>query len=1240
MLQSGTEYFLRDDSSSDYDLTDLTIKRYEHTANLERLEKKLEQGNRKKQDRYIDVAIIEEDDLSSYDIPVLKTKYVITDAVAADDDDAIAAKQALLKVEYALSVKRHSAMLTNLERINADLLQIYIKRKREQTILAKFEAKAANIIFAGASNFAFVGAVWLIGPSAITWIISNIAFVQNSALRVVIRGALESFLGLSPADLLHYDKLIESLAESATGKDLYAAFKGKNPLLQSFSSSDLLNPAENGVYQTSVLALGNFLLEKSTPPWMKTINLVFGKHTMKSVDIAKVGEGVLGDIYGSVEKTVGRSILRKIPLYVGKTDAELDSILTTMKSSHAAFSSVGSRFKQFSFLIKDVYAMSNSRVYADPKFIDTRLKQTFNGLKYNSTFRNSFRSLFIPSDSGIKGNFQLFYDGGKICLGFLTDLLYDSITDTVASNLQHLSSNIISPLLRDSGDDNDDNRERKKEKIEEYKQGLRDTRLALVKAGGKGESIAEELKRLAIINRPDYVFDSKDMNVVEHAWRSLSKKYKELTDDGIINTGFLWFGVSILTSATGELINNTIPRKDEIGSYRDYFNLFTEPYVNYIRDLAKSQATDYFKKYIERDFLQELERIYEQSLDVYVRKPIMESDYYRKVAEWGKSGKEQLIAWINKRIYLGAYINGVLGPLIDFIFGYVSRFATEPVPQLLQPVHIGIRTLSLVPIFDRITESITKENMLSIYNGWSRLTLRGDAHSGLVLLGNQLLKLQPNAFTDIANFTVKEATSFEEAMDYDLKGDDGVALDLAYEELVKQQRELWNSSLVGFDVFIKTVEGQLRKQAAALVLSAKRIADSTLYNSIPHGKRYSVNSAKIKLPGGGVFNLKGDAIKEYYKEFQNITFAGTVVAYLKSNNLNPEDLTDSLLKSIASQANFSMNQDVSIIVEESRRLFTDSSVEDRIRQELLLLNKKYIGDRDFGAEYISIGGQTYNVRAASVGTVGLLEDLFGYSIEPVSVVPDESKVRKVASFAAYYDLKMRDLFKDDYLDAFLAKPSNSDMTLGVSTSGGFAFYNNIKSAEDTYYTEFALSNMRYFLFDDVNENGLLRLEQAIKINPQLGKIVFNILKTEKEGGDTSIYYEALRSSMPPDLFSVINSERIQTIDRLLGRTNSVERTLSSILTKLPVVLGGQVVDLSEISALLNDLTADDPYRVPLLNAISILEGGDISKEDLRGLRYSLSALLEEIQIYKGGLKGAKSHFSDLTDFLQYVNVCF
>ena len=1314
----------------------------------------------------IDIYITEENDESLKIVTAAWEKNIhIKLATTTDDDDdntlnkkQLQKKQLYLtrkqQSQYKESVKYNALLTSKLEKINFDLFQNYIKLKRDRKILAKFEAKAKNIIFVGVSTCAIVGTLVFIGPSVITFIINNIGLIQTSPLKTLIRASLESFLNLSESDLIEYDILMGKLlltSKEITGvtsdKLLETAFNGKNPLYQVFFKSDMIKTDQSySKYQDAVLAFGNFLLEKSTPSWMKPLNSLFGERKIAALDDSpppKTPEqtgllSYLSQITTKVEKTIKRSLLRKTPLpFYGDlsntTDEQADVVLSQLENSYKRFLSFKNltyTFKNYSLMIKDVWAVCNGKTYADPNFINNRLNLAFSGVKQNKTFRKAFNNIFTSDESIkngiIKGNFQLFLKGtANTCFGYLTNLFYDDISDSISSSLHHLSSSIINTTYLADDDDKDD------EQLREYKRGLKESRVALIRSGLEGEIIVDELKKLSIVTHPDYEFDAKDINVLENSWRKFVKTYKKLNEDSTIGIGFLWFGATVFSSAAGEILVNNTPQQNEIGTFRDYCNLMAEPYLKYIKDLVKGQSAEYISKYIETPFLLELNKVYEQSLDFYIRRPIIQSDYYVKVAEWGKNNKQWLIDWINRRLYLSAYINGVIEPLIIWVYTVVSSIVTEPVPKLLADtiVKVGVNRISIINIFNGVIDTITRRNILDLFNGMSRianLNLYDDDKAKQFALAQQLLKLQPGEFSDQVVFGVKESQSFEEAMNYDIKGDITKYIDAAHKATIDEAFNEWVSST---DFITKYPNGAtreieklwraeleannysysnyLRQKAKDIITAAIRGIDSKLY-SLPHGKRYNVDTAKIMLPGGGALLLKGDEMIEYNKRFQQIIFKSNAAAYLISSDLKSSDLTLELLETFARQGNFNsdlVNEEMLLNCSELYDIFKDKkeniidTISDYTRTAIFTLNKNYMNQsgaienltKDGKPEYIVINGETHKVRKLESDEKArdgdIFEELFGFKIEKIDNIPD---AKPIDSINSYLDDKFRRFFGNNYIDKERVKPTKDELALDVSVSYdsslGFVFYNNIKTAEDLYYKRYVLDHASFFSADsNLPKKTLVSLEQALKINPKLGKIIYNLFQTEQRikeldsefskmllaldhtkiqkkiqdrddifagrGSsdpqlllycdnykqamrDRYIYSNALRSAFPSDLSSVFNIERSNNIGSLLTRFNKISQSLTKILNGLP-----EITELSEQQKKeVTDILALEPRSSFILTDIAVLQDGDNSKDDVTAVRSNIQELIIEIEKQASRLRVETNNYSDISDFYKYAQI--
>ena len=426
-------------------------------------------------------------------------------------------------------------------------------------------------------------------------------------------------------------------------------------------------------------------------------------------------------------------------------DPETISKLIELKSSGEnvlkGFRSVQEFYTGFTMQINNVYAMFDSKQYEDPNYIENYGSGIITRLRNNTTMRGAFLDKvksYAPATSWfgeemykaygiawdpikhpappgaavstaapppkddksrdgpasitnkIAGKAILFIDNisPNYCMGYMGNLVYDELSNTVTSGLQS-----IFPVKQESPPD-EDVLAAKKEAEEKYEQGIRDARINFIKQGITGDKLTNLMIEMRAHGKGSDVLDSRDMNVLEYTWKNLNKKITDLRKRGvganivgnwaymtiaILGNEVLHYktkaaGTAALSGVTSRITGTEIPV--------DIWGFTAQP----IFDMLRNSVTADISVKVAR-LLQELHTtltsLYQEAYNEYVRKPIMKSDFVKNFMKWKNKQGEWISTAILNRLHISAFIQGVMGRMIDSV---INVFLNIPINAPLQAV--------------------------------------------------------------------------------------------------------------------------------------------------------------------------------------------------------------------------------------------------------------------------------------------------------------------------------------------------------------------------------------------------------------------------------------------------------------------------------------------------------------------------------------------------------------------------
>jgi hypothetical protein len=614
-------------------------------------------------------------------------------------------------------------------------------------------------------------------------------------------------------------------------------------------------------------------------------------------------------------------------------DSETISKLIELKSSGEnvlkGFRSVQEFYTGFTMQINNVYAMFDSKQYEDPNYIENYGSGIITRLRNNTTMRGAFLDKvksYAPATSWfgeemykaygiawdpmkhpappgaavstaapppkddksrdgsasitnkIAGKAILFIDNisPNYCMGYMGNLVYDELSNTVTSGLQS-----IFPVKQESPPD-DDVLAAKKEAEEKYEQGIRDARINFIKQGITGDKLTNLMIEMRAHGKGSDVLDSRDMNVLEYTWKNLNKKITDLRKRGvganivgnwaymtiaILGNEVLHYktkaaGTAALSGVTSRITGTEIPV--------DIWGFTAQP----IFDMLRNSVTADISVKVAR-LLQELHTtltsLYQEAYNEYVRKPIMKSDFVKNFMKWKNKQGEWISTAILNRLHVSAFIQGVMGRMIDSV---INVFLNIPINAPLQAVTEFQRNIDArFKVYDSfnpnqwkfLLDNVSQENMYGCFSHFADAAVGEIDSVGKWATG----KRDPNSWASVEG-----------------KGWDWTGKWL--------QKSLTGSvtSVGNRGVVIKSKLALPVDKMSGLVKMGSKLFDLDAawkqYGIWFTGEIYDTSTVDLELPGGNVVTLDGEKATRFSDKNDADTLLAIIVEDSLVNGTEPD----------------------------------------------------------------------------------------------------------------------------------------------------------------------------------------------------------------------------------------------------------------------------------------------------------------------------------------------------------------
>jgi hypothetical protein len=267
-------------------------------------------------------------------------------------------------------------------------------------------------------------------------------------------------------------------------------------------------------------------------------------------------------------------------------------------------------------------------------------------------------------------NSTVLYFRGKITpgnfLGYTSGVVYDSVTNKIQSGLQTLYPSAFA--INSKPVEDEEEKERKMKEEEKFEEGMRKYRISLIEKKERGEGLKRLMKEAEIMNRPNGVVDPKDFQALEYAYLNVKLKTKQLMEKGLLFEPFFMWG----TTASLQLFNevatfHTKPKSGDSFLSFDVYGLTTEPFISTFRTYYAASSDTAFAK-LANELNTSIQKIYNDTYENYIRKPLMDTDIVKYINE---NGRKKLNAATKKflaKVYLGVYIEKVFTQITDLFF--------------------------------------------------------------------------------------------------------------------------------------------------------------------------------------------------------------------------------------------------------------------------------------------------------------------------------------------------------------------------------------------------------------------------------------------------------------------------------------------------------------------------------------------------------------------------------------------
>jgi len=551
----------------------------------------------------------------------------------------------------------------------------------------------------------------------------------------------------------------------------------------------------------------------------------------------------------------------------------LRTLYSDSKSIYDQFKQVEEYYSYFKLSLGNAYAVHNSAESANPQFKKSYGRKMIDKLKKNSVIRSLFMNKLngyapdrwlddLPDDGtepslykNIRGTFVFFINkvSPQTCMGYVSSLVYDEIGNSVSSGYE-----VIFPMDRTEAalsagagvdDDDDDKNAKKRIAEEEYEQGIRDMRLQFIEGGLRDDALVNMMIEVKKNKLSPFAIDKRDMNVLESIWNNLQKKLEPLRKKGAcadIISCWAYSTIAILgnevlhskTKAAGSsLIRGTMTSVLGEPIPIDVWGFTVQPIFDILRRNATNELSSKLAT-LSKELYSTMTSLYQEAYEEHVRKPFMNSDIIQCILKWRDSGKEWLQSAIFSRIYFGAFIQGVVNPMIDSV---INIFINIPVDVGNKKLYEWQRSIeNEFNIYDKfnpknwnfILDNISQENFYVGLSHYSTAVVKQlDAYGGWEWTGEWLRNCISNSVSNVENSGVI------------------VKRTLGYNARVSTA-DSWGSNI------FKTVSSSL--------VSA---AWDQFHGEIFTGNIYRASTVDIQLPGGMAITLEGDDAEDFTDQY-------------------------------------------------------------------------------------------------------------------------------------------------------------------------------------------------------------------------------------------------------------------------------------------------------------------------------------------------------------------------------------
>jgi hypothetical protein len=452
-------------------------------------------------------------------------------------------------------------------------------------------------------------------------------------------------------------------------------------------------------------------------------------------------------------------------------------------------------------------------------------------------------------------------------LGSMTDFVYDETVRYITGGKQYMNVGngvLPTPAAADDDDDDDDRLQKQMNKKKEAREGLDKMNLRLIKKGIRGDALVDSIKEAQTWIKAGGDIDSIGLDALQYSLTKIQAYSTKVYESGSLGTAFQWSGIAMVTILTGEglnLIGN--PGQDmSFKGWMGYCKFFSEPLVGYVKNFILNVASENSARIIA-EFQIEIDAIFRKAYEEYVKRPIMESDFFKKIKELKDSGKAWLANSITKHIYFGAFIQGVLNNVIERSYNTLILNLDIPQNKILQLENIYFPKWKQADV-RVVLDAINGENIISIYTSLARkIKDSGREVFWFINFPETVDDLLADLFDYDMGITVvgRNAITFGEASTGKTETPDLKSNLKAASDYLKYQTDYrayqvawayWNMTGWGTEP-VEPVRPPLPQNILAYM------ADQAIYSATQpiHGTRKIFDKFKVKAPGGGEIVIEG-----------------------------------------------------------------------------------------------------------------------------------------------------------------------------------------------------------------------------------------------------------------------------------------------------------------------------------------------------------------------------------------------